>query len=126
MCQPFRTDINNNPTAFTTDIAKEGGLLIDKDYTVGTAFKVPNTNPNLVASIYYTAKLLGNPLDLTIKIIDNIGFFTKTGNLRWVYIGIPFKLWQNLTLIQKQWVIGYMYNQEGGVAMQDLFPQELI
>ena len=28
----FRTDECNNPTALTTDIAKQGGLMLGKDY----------------------------------------------------------------------------------------------
>lgn len=34
----MRTDRHSNPTAFTTDIAKQAGLVEGKDYSVGDAF----------------------------------------------------------------------------------------
>jgi hypothetical protein len=111
----MRTDANNNPTAFTTDIAREGDLVLNVDYVQGDPFIVENRT-------YYTAKLLGDPIALTIKVIDKIGFYTLPPNARWTYIAIPFKLWLSLTPLQKTYIIGYMYQNEGGSEMKSLFP----
>jgi hypothetical protein len=110
----FRTDANNNPTAFTTDIAKEAGLDYLIEYQAGDPFIVN-------AHAYYTAKLIGDPIALTIKVIDKIGFYTVVPHQRWTYIAIPFKLWNELTLEQKKYVIGFMYQNEGGTEMKHLF-----
>ena len=114
----FRTDRNHNPVAFTVDIAEEGGLSLGSDYVKGDSFQVSGRT-------FYTAQLLEDPIELTIKVIDKIGFYTSSGARRWLYISIPYKLWMSLTLEQKKYVIGFMYNQEGGVEMQNLFPQSL-
>ena len=110
----MRTDDNNNPAAFTTDIAKQAGLVPDVDYVAGTPFPAPS---NLV-----TAKLLGDPVAITIRVIDAIGYYTKTGAERWVYIAIPKFVWEFLTPDQKRDVIGFHYQHEGGTAMRSLFP----
>lgn len=114
----FRTDNNNNPTAFTTDIAKEAELVLGTDYVQGDSFTAED-------SLFYTAKLLGDPIAVTIKVIDKIGFYTSVPHARWTYISMPFKLWLNLTLVQKTYVIGFMYQNEGGTAMKGLFPANL-
>jgi hypothetical protein len=115
----FRTDLNNNPTAFTTDIAKEAGLVLGTDYLQGNAFSAGNET-------YYTAKLLGDPITLTIKVIDKIGFYTSGigEDSRWTYISMPWKLWLSLTTQQKAYTIGQMYIVEGGTTMTSLFPKE--
>ena len=110
----FRTDRNNNPCAFTTDIAKEGGLTLGADYEVGESFTAG-------LNVYYTAKLIGDPIALTIKVIDTIGFYTHSGNIRWIYIGIPKFLWDSLDKPTKIKVIAFMYGREGGVEMKGLF-----
>ncbi len=106
--QGMRTDRHNNPTAFTTDIARQAGLKEGVDYVVGDPF--PN-NPNLK-----TAKLLGDPIATTIKVIDSIGFYTQSGQPRWTYVNqIPdAKNWANLSPGQKANVIAQMYQREGG------------
>lgn len=111
----YRTDKHNNPTAFTTDIAKNAALVLDKDYSVGDPFKVGNQT-------FYTAKLLLDPILTTIKVIDAIGYTTKTGNARWIYINIPQFTWLALTFDEKRDVIGYHYQHEGGTEMRHLFP----
>lgn len=108
-----RTDRHNNPTAFTTDVAKAAGLKLGVDYTIGDAF--PN-NPSLK-----TAKLLGDPIATTVKVIDRIGFQTSSGNPRWTYINIPKSTWDSYTYDQKRKVIGQMYQHEGGVSLSSLF-----
>jgi hypothetical protein len=109
-----RTDDNNNPAAITTDVARQAGLAKGLDYTDGTPFPAPST--------LVTAKLLGDPVVLTIRVIDEIGYFTHLGAPRWTYIAIPKFVWDSLDADQKRDVVGYMYSREGGVDMRPLFP----
>src|SRR5271170_5380349 len=102
----FRTDNNNNPTAFTTDLAVEAGLMLGVDYEHGDPFTAGGQT-------YYTAKLLSDPIGTTIKVIDKVGFYTIPPAARWTYIALPYRLWLNLTTLQKSFVIGYMYQNEG-------------
>ena len=106
----MRTDRHNNPAAFTTDIAKQAGLIEGKDFTAGDPF--PN-NPNL-----RTAMLIGDPYEKTIKVIDNIGFTTQGGATRWTYTnsipGANNQEWKNLSQAQKVQVVQQMYQHEGG------------
>jgi len=114
----FRTDTNRNPTAFTVDVARQAGLVFGKDYTNGTAF--PN-DPGL-----FTAHLLGDPIQLTIKVIDALGFVTfhhAPNVARWSYIVIPKFVWDDLFAPEKRNIIGWMYRHEGGTAMVSLFPK---
>jgi hypothetical protein len=117
--QMFRTDTHNNPTAFITDIAKEAGLTAGVDYETGDSF--PGEH-----GTYYTARLLGNPISLTIRVIDAIGFYNRVGSQRWSYIGMPAAVWLSLSLDFKTAVIGGMYNREGGAAMLSLFPKRFL
>lgn len=110
----YRTDRNNNPSAFTTDIARQAGLEYGTDFINGDPFPAPS---NLI-----TAKLLGDPVELTVKVIDAIGYFTKSGTPRWTYIALPRFIWDGLTAYQKRDVIGFHYEHEGGVALRGLFP----
>ena len=112
----FRTDRNNNPTAFTTAIAIEGGLVQGRDFVQGDPFGL---SPN----VYYTAKLIGDPVKLTIGVIDKIGFRVGSDPYkpRWTYINLPYDLWQGLTTAQKAEVIGDMYKCEGGTELAHLF-----
>jgi hypothetical protein len=109
-----RTDRNNNPAAITTDIAKQGGLVEGTDYVQGDPFTVgPNT--------YFTAKLIGDPVQLTIRVIDRIGYYTRLGQQRWSYVGIPQFVWNSLDPPMKKKVIGFHYKNEGGTEMLQLF-----
>lgn len=103
----MRTDRHNNPTAFTTDIARQAGLVEGVDYVAGDPFGNGQ---------YQTAKLLGDPIATTIKVIDSIGFYTQSGQPRWSYIDqIPeARNWSNLSYDQKRQVIAQMYQREGG------------
>jgi hypothetical protein len=116
----FRTDANKNPTAFTTDIAAQGGLILGVDYERGEPF--PASEPNVGGAVLYTALLMGDPVQLTIRVIDKIGFQTATGSMRWVYANMPMFIWNALEPAQKRDVIGWMYKHEGGTAMRSLFP----
>lgn len=110
----FRTDENNNPAAFIVQIAEQAGLILGKDYEPGTPF---NDGSGLV-----TAKLLGDPIKLTIQVINAIGYYTRTGESRWTYIAIPHNIWKNLTWNQKRDIVGFHYKREGGTTMIPLFP----
>lgn len=109
----MRTDNHNNPVAFTTDIAAQAKLTYGVDYIIGDKFPIGN---------YYTAKLTGDPIAITIRVIDAIGFVTKTCQPRWIYINLPKFLWMNQSKEQKRDIIGYMYQHEGGLSMKALFP----
>lgn len=111
----YRTDLHRNPTAFTTDLAKQAGLLFGKDYIVGQSFG-GDGHP-----VLYTAKLLGDPVALTIRLLDAVGFYTQLGTQRWSYIAMPSFVWNGLEAVVKRHVIGFMYRHEGGTAMRDLF-----
>ncbi|SRR5216684_3956209 len=110
----FRTDRNNNPTAFTTDIAKSAKLVLGVDYKIGESFQVGQSK-------YFTAKLIGDPILLTIKVIDKLGFYTKSGKIRWIYIGIPKFIWGSLDQSNKTKIIQFMYHNEGGKELEYLF-----
>jgi hypothetical protein len=110
----MRTDDNNNPTAFTVDLAAQAGLLLTVDYIDGTPFPSP--------SKLITAKLLGDPVAITIRVIDVVGFYTQEGGQRWEYIAMPKFLWNELLEDEQRDIIGFMYQREGGVAMRRLFP----
>lgn len=118
----FRTDRNLNPTAFTVDIAHQGGLIQNTDYVQGDSFTVNNPMDPSAPMTYYKAKLLGDPVALTIKVISNIDFYSRSGAQRWVYIGMPAFFWEALTPDQQRDVIGWMYQKEGGTALRSLFP----
>jgi hypothetical protein len=109
-----RTDRNNNPAAFTTDLAKQAGLVEGTDYSQGDPFTVGENT-------YFTAKLLGDPIQLTIRVIDAVGYYTKAGGTRWTYIALPQFVWLGLDPPTKKKVIGFHYSREGGTAMAALF-----
>lgn len=112
----FRTDLNRNPTAFTTDIAHQAGLRLGVDYALGESFLAAN------GRTLYTAHLIGDPVALTILVIDAIGFQTQEGAPRWSYINMPAFVWHRCNAGQKRDIIGWMYGREGGTAMWELFP----
>ena len=109
----MRTDNNNNPAAVTTDVAAMG-LMKDVEYVSGDPFPAPST--------LVTARLIGDPVALTIKLIDAIGYQTHAGSPRWTYINLPKFVWDALRPDQKRDVVGYHYQHEGGTAMRSLFP----
>lgn len=111
----MRSDNHRNPAAVTTDIAKQAGLVLDVDYTIGDAFPPPQTN-------LHTARFLGDPIQLTRRIISAIGFYTKAGAPRWTYIQMPKYVWKMLSAEQQRDVIGEMYRNEAGTEMRALFP----
>jgi hypothetical protein len=110
----MRTDSHNNPTAFTTAVALTGGLIAGTDFTQGDPFTVGSHT-------YYTARLIGDPIALTIKLIDKVSFQTSWGAPRWSYIDLPKIVWDSLSYDFKKAIIGLMYKHEGGTAMRGLF-----
>ncbi|MFA6278456.1 MAG: hypothetical protein WC622_17045, partial [Pedobacter sp.] len=108
----MRTDRHNNPTAFTTDIARIAGLKEGVDYVVGDSFSNGR---------YKTARLLGDPVDTTIKVIDKIGFYTDSGEQRWKHTAMSKSKWNNLSYEQKKNVIKQMYQREGGSQLLNKF-----
>jgi hypothetical protein len=111
-----RTDRNNNPTAMTTQVAQEAGLKEGVDYVQGDSF---GTEPH----VYYTAKLIGNPITQTIRVINKLGFHVGTDPYRprWTYINIPFDLWKSFSVAQQIQTIHFMYRCEGGTELAGLF-----
>lgn len=110
----LRTDRNNNPAAVTADIAKQAGLVSGKDYEQGDPFTVGT-------STYYTAKFLGDPIALTLRIIDAIGYYTKNGTPRWTYMAIPKSLWNTFTALQRKQAVFEHYRNEGGTLLLHLW-----
>lgn len=110
-----RTDRHNNPTAFTTDLARQAGLRLGVDYEIGDQFKAPD------GRVYYTARLLGDPIEITIRVIDRVGFFTKSGKKRWIHTAMEKEKWDSLSRKEKVQVIAEMYRREGGRRMWGLF-----
>lgn len=110
----MRTDRNRNPAAFVTDLARQAGLVLGVDYEIGDGFQVGKQT-------LYTARLLGDPVELTIRVIDKVGYYTKTGAPRWTYIQMPKFVWAMLDPKQKRRVIAEHYRHEGGTEMAGLF-----
>ncbi len=108
-----RADRNNNPAAFTTDIARQGGLIAGTEYINGDSFPAPST--------LITAKLIGDPIALTMKVLDAIGYYTRAGAPRWTYMAIPPELYATLSYEQKKAAIAAHYRNEGGTALAGLF-----
>lgn len=105
----MRTDRNNNPTAFTVDIAKQAWLVEGVDYVVWDKFPW--------SSNLYTAKLIWDPIETSIRVIDKIGFTTKSGQNRWVYtdkLGLNNETWAKMSPTEKATAVKKMYQQEWG------------
>ncbi len=94
------------------------GLTQGVDYVQGDPFTTAS------GQTLYTAKLLGDPIETTIRGLDNAGLYTVSGAPRWSYLDkIPdAKNWDNLDYDQKVEVVKQMYKFEGGKG--DLSPVE--
>lgn len=109
---PMRTDRNNNPTAMTTDVAKTLWLVEWVDYVKWDVF--PN-NSNL-----FSAKLIGDPIQQTIKALDTAianwkrAFYTQWGQQRWTHTGMSNEQWQGMNNEQKVATVVKMYHNEWG------------
>ena len=109
----MRTDRHNNPTAITTDVARQAGLIEGQDFEQGDAFPESEGGNN-----FHTARLLGDPLETTQRVIDQIGFFTQDGRPRWATKGINWRAlqgeWPNASPERKKEIIESIYAGEGG------------
>jgi hypothetical protein len=108
----YRTDRHHNPAALITDLAAQAGLKLGTDYLVGDPFLIAGGKQ------LYTARLLGDPLALTIRVIDAVGYYTREGFPRWSYIALPSFVW---AACDKKRVISFHYAHEGGKDMAALF-----
>lgn len=108
----MRTDENHNPTAFTTDLARQAGLTLGTDYVAGAPFPI---------GPLVTARIIGDPIEVTIRLITAVGYYTRLGKPRWDYIAIPNFVWDSLSRAERVRVIGFHYQREGGTAMKGLF-----
>lgn len=115
----YRTDSHNNPTAFTTDLARQGGLEEGTDFITGDSF-LSSSGKTL-----FTARLLGDPIQITLKLISKVSFYTQSGLIRWIYIGMPPFVWNFLDPLSRIQVIEFMYHNEGGTKLQPLFDKIL-
>jgi hypothetical protein len=109
----MRTERNNNPTAMTTDVAKSLWWVEWVDYIQWDSFKTWD------GRTLYTAKLIGDPIETTIKLLDNAAsswrwaFYTKWWAKRWTHTAMSDKDWLALTPEQKQNVVLQMLQREG-------------
>lgn len=111
-----RTDRNNNPTAMTTDVARTLGLVEGVDYVQGDPFQAGN-------STLYTAKLVGDPFQTTIKALDNAAssgnkqaFYTQSGAPRWSHTAMTDQQWTAMSPQQKLATVQQMYQRENGTG----------
>lgn len=112
-----RADRHNNPAAFTVAVARQAGLVEGTDYAAGDLFPHSLT--------LRTARLLKDPIETTIRVIDLIGFYTQNGRPRWDYIAIPRYLWDQQDKVGKVRLIRWMYQRETGTELDPLFREAL-
>ena len=107
-----RTERNNNPTAMTTDVAKSLGWVEWVDYTVWDSFTTED------GKTLYTAKLIGDPIEKTIELLDNAAqtwrwaFYTKWWAKRWNHTAMSDAQWLALSPEEKQAVVLQMLQRE--------------
>ena len=109
----MRTERNNNPTAMTTDVAKSLWLVEWEDYVKWDSFKDKNWNT------LYTAKLLNDPVETTIKALDNWAnsssthaFYTAGGDQRRSHTAMSDAEWLAKTPEEKQETVLKMLQRE--------------
>lgn len=135
-----RADRHNNPTAMTTDVAKLGGLVEGTDYVQGDPFTW--TDSALQPHTSYTARLLGDPVALTVRVIDRVGFLTQSRGERWAYDSqiseviwsylskesresLMRQMWRSLLYGEKVRVVAEMYRREGGTELLPKFQKQV-
>ena len=113
----MRTERNNNPTAMTTDVAKMLWGVLWVDYEIWDAFTTAG------GSVLYTAKLIGDPIETTIRLIDRWiangidPFYRANWQGRWSYISkiwITKEKWLNMSPSEKADIIAQMLKHEWG------------
>lgn len=113
----MRTERNNNPTAMTTDVAKMLWWVLGVDYEIGDSFLTAS------GQTLYTAKLIGDPIETTIRLIDRWiangidPFYRANWQWRWSYISkiwITKDKWLKMSPAEKADVIAQMLKHEWG------------
>ena len=113
----MRTERNNNPTAMSTDVAKMLWGVLGVDYEIWDSWTSADWR------VYYTAKLIGDPIETTIRLIDRWiangidPFYRANWQGRWSYIskiGITKAKWQQMSPAEKAEIIKKMLQYEGG------------
>ena len=108
----MRTERNNNPTAMTTDVAKSLGAVEWVDYIQWDSFKSGNW------ATLYTARLLWDPVETTIRIFDNAAskwipiFYTQKWAQRWSHTAMSNEQWMSLSKEKKKEIIAAMLQRE--------------
>lgn len=109
----MRTERNNNPTAMTTDVAKTLWLVEWVDYVKWDSFKTSTWT-------LYTAKLLWDPIETTIKALDTAvangknAFYTQSWWQRRSHTAMSNEQWKSLSDEQKRNVVLKMLQNEWG------------
>lgn len=113
----MRTERNNNPTAMTTDVAKMLWWELGVDYEIWDSFTTASWQT------LYTAKLIGDPIETTIRLIDRWiangidPFYRANWQWRWSYISkiwVTKDKWLKMTDAEKADVIAQMLKHEWG------------
>lgn len=110
----MRTERNNNPTAMTTDVAKSLWMVEWVDYEKGDPFTTWDWKT------LYTAKLIGDPIEATVKAFDNAAskgiwiFYTQWGKQRWTHTAMTNEQWMALSPEEKKNVVLWMLQKEWG------------
>ena len=113
----MRTERNNNPTAMTTDMAKMLWWELWVDYEIWDAFTTSSW------TTLYTAKLIWDPIETTIRLIDRWiangidPFYRANWQPRWSYLSsiwITKDKWSKMNDEQKAEVIAKMLQHEWG------------
>ncbi len=113
----MRTERNNNPTAMTTDVAKMLGWELGVDYEIWDSFTTGSW------TTLYTAKLIWDPVETTIRLIDRWiangidPFYRANWQWRRSYISsiwITKDKWSKMTYDEKAEVIKKMLQHEWG------------
>jgi hypothetical protein len=108
----MRTERNNNPTAMTTDYAKMMWLELWVDYEIWDSFIGGD------GKTYYTAKFIGDPIEMSIKAFDRWAANNVFANEWWVlwhwHLWISNQQWLNMTDWEKREVINKILKKEWG------------
>lgn len=124
----MRTERNNNPTAMTTDVAKMLGWVLWVDYEIWDSWTSADWR------VYYTAKLIWDPIETTIRLIDRWiangidPFYRANWQGRWSYISkiwVTKDKWLNMSPSEKANVIAQMLKYEWGSMENMLYYTQL-
>ena len=124
----MRTERNNNPTAMTTDVAKMLWWVLWVDYEIWDSFTTAS------GSVLYTAKLIWDPIETTIRLIDRWiangidPFYRANWQWRWSYISkiwVTKEKWLKMSPSEKANVIAQMLKYEWGSMENMLYYTQL-